>query len=200
MRACRSQAPAANAITRRRRRELIGGVIVLVVLALLPLPIRDVYTQNLIIITLLFAGFSQAWNVLGGYCGQISLGHALYLGIGAYVSTMLFVNAGVPPTVGMFAGGAVAGLCALAVGWPCFRLSGHYYAIATVVVGEIGYLLFLNWDLVGAATGLYVPFHGESLIQLQFRTSKLPFHYVSLAFVALTWIVAFVIEGSRLGL
>ncbi len=193
------EAPAANAITRRRRRELIGGVVVLVVLALLPLPIRDVYTQNLIIITLLFAGFAQAWNVLGGYCGQISLGHALYLGIGAYVSTMLFVNGGIPPTVGMFAGGAVAGLCALAVGWPCFRLSGHYYAIATVVVGEIGYLLFLNWDFVGAATGLYVPFHGESLIQLQFRTSKLPFHYVSLGFLALTWVVAFVIEGRAWG-
>ena len=124
-----------NSIVARRRRELWVGGAVLVGLGLLPLPIRDVYTQNLIIITLLFAGMSQAWNVLGGYCGQISLGHSLYMGIGAYVSTMLFVNLGVPPTVGMFAGGAVAGLCALLVGWPCFRLSGHYYAIATVVVG-----------------------------------------------------------------
>ncbi len=173
-----------NAIVRRRRREAVGGAAVLVALALLPLPIRDVYTQNLIIITVLFAGLAQAWNILGGYCGQISLGHALYLGIGAYVSTMLFVHGGVPPTAGMFAGGAVAGLCALLVGWPCFRLSGHYYAIATVVVGEIGYLLFLNWDWVGAATGIYVPFRGESLIQLQFRTNKLPFHYLALAFAA----------------
>ena len=188
-----------NAILRRRRRELTLGAAVLLGLALLPLPIRDAYSQNLIIITLLFAGLSQAWNILGGYCGQISLGHALYLGIGAYVSTLLYVNGGVPPTLGMFAGGAVAGLCALLVGWPCFRLSGHYYAIATVVVGEIGYLLFLNWDFVGAATGVYVPFKGESLIDLQFRTSKLPFHYVVLAFAALTWVAAWVIEGSRWG-
>ncbi len=191
--------PAENAILRRRRRELWTGAVILAALAVLPLPIRDVYTQNLIIITILFAGLSQAWNVLGGYCGQISLGHALYLGIGAYVSTLLFVNVGVPPTAGMFAGGAVAGLCALLVGWPCFRLSGHYYAIATVVVGEIGYLLFLNWDLVGAATGVFVPFKGESLIDLQFRTSKLPFHFVVLAFAAVTWIVAWLIEGSRWG-
>ena len=191
--------PADNAILRRRRRELWGGAVILVALALLPLPIRDVYTQNLLIITILFAGLSQAWNILGGYCGQISLGHALYLGIGGYVSTLLFVNAGVPPTIGMFAGGLVAGLCALLVGWPCFRLSGHYYAIATVVVGEIGYLLFLNWDFVGAATGVYVPFKGESLIDLQFRTSKLPFHMVVLAFAAVTWIVAWLIEGSRWG-
>lgn len=190
---------ADNAILRRRRTELISGAVVLVALALLPLPITDVYTQNLIIITVLFAGLAQAWNILGGYCGQISLGHALYLGIGAYVSTMLFVHGGVPPTVGMFAGGAVAGLCALLVGWPCFRLSGHYYAIATIVVGEIGYLLFLNWDWVGAATGIYVPFKGESLIQLQFRTTKLPFHYVVLAFAAITWVAAFLIEGGAWG-
>jgi branched-chain amino acid transport system permease protein len=193
-------APAGdNAILRRRRAEVIGGVAVLAALALLPLPIRDVYTQNLIIITVLFAGLAQAWNILGGYCGQISLGHALYLGMGAYVSTMLFVHGGVPPTVGMFVGGAVAGLCALLVGWPCFRLSGHYYAIATIVVGEVGYLLFLNWDWVGAATGIYVPFKAESLIDLQFRTNKLPFHYVVLAFAALTWLAAFVIEGRGWG-
>jgi branched-chain amino acid transport system permease protein len=188
-----------NSIVLGRRRELWIGAVVLVALALLPLPIHDVYTLNLIIITLLFAGFAQAWNVLGGYCGQISLGHSLYLGIGAYVSTMLYLNLGIPPTIGMFAGGAVAGLCALLVGWPCFRLSGHYYAIATVVVGEIGYQLFLNWDFVGAATGLYVPFHGDSVIQLQFRTSKLPFLYVSLAFLTVTWVVAWLVEGSRWG-
>ena len=188
-----------NAITRRRRLELIVGAMVLVALVLLPFPIRDVYTQNLIIITILFAGLSQAWNILGGYCGQISLGHALYMGVGAYVSTLLFLNLGVPPTIGMFVGGAVAGLCALLVGWPCFRLSGHYYAIATVVVGEIGYLLFQNWEWVGAATGLFIPFKGESLIDLQFRTTKLPFHMVVVAFAALTWVVAWFVEGSRWG-
>ena len=190
---------ADNAILRRRRRELWLGAAVLLALAALPLPIRDAYTQNLLIITILFAGLSQAWNILGGYCGQISLGHALYFGIGAYVSTLLFVQAGVPPTFGMFAAGLVAGLCALLVGWPCFRLSGHYYAIATVVVGEIGYLLFLNWELVGAATGVFVPFKGESLVNLQFRTSKLPFHFAALTFAAATWAVAWVIEGSRWG-
>ena len=109
------------------------------------------------------------------------------------------MNAGIPPTIGMFAAGVVGAAAALLVGWPCFRLSGHYYAIATVVVGEIGYLLFLNWDFVGAATGVYVPFHGENWAALQFRTSKLPFHYVVLAFAAVTWAVAWVIEGSRWG-
>jgi branched-chain amino acid transport system permease protein len=188
-----------NSITRRRRREILVGAVLLAVLAVLPLPIKDVYTQNLIIITVLFAGLAQAWNILGGYCGQISLGHALYFGAGGYVSTLLFVNAGIPPSIGMFAGGLVGGLAALLVGWPCFRLSGHYYAIATVVVGEIGYLLFLNWDYVGGATGVYVPFKGESWATLQFRTAKLPYHYLVLAFAACTWLAAWLIEGSRWG-
>lgn len=188
-----------NSIVRRRRRELAAGAVVLAGLAVLPLPIADVYTRNMIILTVLYAGLSQAWNVLGGYCGQISLGHAVYFGVGGYVSTLLFVRAGLPPTIGMFAGGAVGGVAALLVGWPCFRLSGHYYAIATIVVGEIVYLLFLNWDFVGGATGVYVPFRTESLIDLQFRTSKLPFHYVCLAYAAACWIVAWVVEGSRWG-
>src|SRR5215472_10004179 len=156
-----------TSITRRRRKEMVIGALLLAALALLPLPIHDVYTRNLIIITVLFAGLAQAWNILGGYCGQISLSHALYFGVGAYVSTLLLTRAGIPPTIGMFVGGALGGLMALLVGWPCFRLSGHYYAIATVVVGEIGYLLFLNWDWIGGATGVYIPFKAESWINLQ---------------------------------
>jgi branched-chain amino acid transport system permease protein len=194
--------PGRTAIERRRTRELIAGCVLLVLAALLPLPLHDVYTRNLIIITVLFAGLSQAWNILGGYCGQISLGHAVYFGVGGYVSTMLLTRLGVPPSAGMLAGGALGGAMALLVGWPCFRLSGHYYAIATVVVGEIGFLLFLNWDFVGGATGINIPYVraiGDSYVWMQFRTAKLPFHYIVLAFTALTWVAAFVLEGSRFG-
>src|ERR1700733_3844456 len=96
-----------TSITRRRRTGLIVGAVLLVALALLPLPIHDVYTRNLIIITIMFAGLAQAWNILGGYCGQISLSHALYFGVGAYVSTLLLTRLGVTPTIGMWAGGGV---------------------------------------------------------------------------------------------
>ena len=189
-----------SAIARRRRAELAGGAVLLAVLAVLPLPIADAYTRNLLILTVLYAGLSQAWNILGGYCGQISLGHALYFGVGAYVSALLYVNGGITPWAGMAAAGLVGGTAALLVGWPCFRLSGHYYAIATVVVGEIGYLLFQNWDWVGAATGVYFPFRGgDSWINLQFRTDKLPFYWLALGFAAIVWAVAFTLEGSRWG-
>jgi branched-chain amino acid transport system permease protein len=188
-----------NSIERRRRLELIFGALVLAGLAVVPVLVKDVYTQNLIFLTLLYAGLSQAWNILGGYCGQISLGHSLYFGIGAYVSTMLYVRWGIPPTFGMFAGGAVGGVVALLVGWPCFRLSGHYYAIATVVVGEIGYLLFLNWDFIGGASGINVPFTHESYLNLQFRITKVPFLYIVLAYAAIAWLIGWFIEGSRWG-
>ena len=188
-----------NAITQRRRSELITAGVLLALLIIMPLPFGDPYTRNLMILTLLYAGLAQSWNILGGTCGQISLGHSLYFGVGAYVSTLLFVWHGIPPWFGMLAAGSVAGLLALLVGWPCFRLSGHYYAIATVVVQEIVYLLFLNWDWVGAASGVYIPFHGQSWLNLQFRTAKLPYFYLVLGFLAITWIAAWLIEGSRWG-
>jgi len=165
----------------------------------LPLPIPNVYVRGLMVLMLLYAGLSQGWNILGGYCGQISLGHALYFGIGGYASAMLFVKYGIPPSLGMFAGGGLAALAALLVGWPCFRLSGHYYAIATLVVGMMVLLLVTNWDFVNAAMGITVPFRAESWINLEFRVAVLPFHYLMLAYAAVAWLVAWMVEGSRWG-
>ena len=192
-------APRRNAVLARRRRELLVGVVLLVLLALLPLVVQGNYLRGLVVLVLLYAGLAQGWNVLGGYCGQISLGHALYFGIGAYTSTMLFTGLGIPPTLGLFAGAALAALAALLVGWPCFRLSGHYYAIATLVFGLMALLLAQNWDFVNASMGITIPFHHQSWIDLEFRTAVLPFHYAMLAYAAIAWIVAFLVEGSRWG-
>jgi branched-chain amino acid transport system permease protein len=188
-----------NAIIRRRRRELIVGAVLLVALAVLPLPIPNVYLRGLMVLTLLYAGLSQGWNILGGYCGQISLGHGLYFGIGGYTSAMLFTQYGVPPSIGMFIGGGLAGLAALLVGWPCFRLSGHYYAIATLVVGMMVLLLVTNWDFVNAAMGITIPFRSQSWINLEFRIAVLPFYYFMLAYAAVAWVLAWIVEGSRWG-
>jgi hypothetical protein len=97
---------------------------------------------------------------------------------------LLLTRVGIPPTVRMFAG-VLGGLIALLVGWPCFCLSGHYYAIATVVVCEISYRLALNWDWIGGATGINIPYVrsvGDSWLWLQFRIDKLPYHYAALVF------------------
>ncbi len=109
----------------------------------------------------------RAWNILGGYCGQISLGHALYFGLGAYTTALLFTKFGVLPWFGMLGGGIISALIALALGLSLtFRLRGHYFVIATIVIAEIGLLLFHNWDWAGAALGIDIPGARRQLAQV----------------------------------
>lgn len=195
----RPLAEAASAHDSRRRNELIAFVVVIAAIAVLPLAIRDVYTQNVIVLTLMYAALSQSWNILGGYCGQISLGHALYFGTGAYTTSLLYTKAGVLPWFGMLAGGLIAAAIALALGYQLFRLAGHYFTIATIVIAEAGLILVHNWDWAGAATGIQWPFVADSWATFQFGRDKLPYIYFALGLFAATWLVTFVIEGSRWG-
>jgi branched-chain amino acid transport system permease protein len=183
----------------RRRRQLLTAVGLVALIALLPLSVRDVYIQNILVLTLMYAALSQSWNILSGYCGQISLGHALYFGLGAYTSTLLFTKFGVLPWFGMLAGGVFSALIALALGYLCFRLSGHYFVIATIVIAEIAYLLVLNWDWAGAAMGIDVPVRHDSWLTFQFARSKLPYFYFALALAALTWLATWILEESKWG-
>lgn len=182
-----------------RQRQLAAAAVLLVVLVALPHGIGSVTILNILILTLLYAGLSQAWNILGGYCGQVSLGHALYFGIGAYSSTQLLIKWQLSPWIGMGVGGILAAALALLVGWPLFRLKGHYFVIATIVIAEGALLLFQSWEWVGGTLGIYIPFLGDSWSMLQFKTAKLPFYYVALVYAALLWVVTFLIDGGRLG-
>jgi len=188
-----------SAFRARRLRDVLVAIVIAVVIAALPLFVTDVYVQNILVLTLMYAALSQSWNILGGYCGQISLGHALYFGLGAYTTALLFSKLGVLPWFGMAAGGIIAALIALALGYPCFRLRGHYFAIATIVIAEIGYLLFLNWDWAGAATGIDIPIRRDSWLTFQFTRSKLPYIYFALVLACVTWLVTFLLENSKWG-
>ncbi|MCC2100295.1 MAG: branched-chain amino acid ABC transporter permease, partial [Hyphomicrobiales bacterium] len=90
-----------------RRNNLILAICVAAAVACLPLVVKDVYIQNMLVLTLMYAALSQSWNILSGYCGQISLGHALYFGLGAYATLLLFTKFGVLPWFGMIAGGVI---------------------------------------------------------------------------------------------
>lgn len=188
-----------SAVARRRRSELLTLAGVAALVAVIPLVVKDVYAQNVLVLTLMYAGLAQAWNILGGYCGQISLGHAIYFGVGAYTSTILFTKFGVLPWFGMVAGGALAAALALALGYPTFRLRGHYFTIATIVIAEAAFLLVLNWDWAGAALGIQLPFGPDSWTTFQFARDKLPYIYFALAFACVTWLVTWKIEDSRWG-
>ncbi|MFE1603243.1 branched-chain amino acid ABC transporter permease [Methylobacterium sp. ID0610] len=192
-------APAMTSHAAKRRRTLLTGLVVFAAMAGLPYLVRDVYLQNVLILTVMYAALSQSWNILGGYCGQVSLGHALYFGIGAYFTTVLFVNYGVLPWGGMLAGGIASALVALILGYPCFRLAGHYFSIATIVIAEIGLLLVHNWDFVGGALGIQWPFNPDSWWTLQFARDKVPYFHFVLGLFAVTWFVTYLIQESRWG-
>lgn len=183
----------------RRRRDLIIAALLALLAALAPLVVKDVYVQNILILTLLYAALSQSWNILSGYCGQISLGHALYFGIGAYATELLFTKFGVLPWFGMFAGGLIAALIAMVLGYPFFRLRGHYFVIATIVIAEIGLLLFQNWEWAGAAMGITIPVRGDSWLKFQFLRSKLPYFYFALTLCSVAWFVTWWLEDSKWG-
>ncbi|MGX1389455.1 ABC-type branched-subunit amino acid transport system ATPase component/ABC-type branched-subunit amino acid transport system permease subunit [Bradyrhizobium japonicum] len=188
-----------KAFAARRRRDLIIAAVLAGLAALAPLLIKDVYVQNILILTLMYAALSQSWNILSGYCGQISLGHALYFGIGAYTTELLFTKFGVLPWFGMLAGGVIAAIIAMGLGYPFFRLRGHYFVIATIVIAEIGLLLFQNWEWAGAAMGITVPVRGDSWLKFQFMRSKLPYFYFALVLCSLAWFVTWWLEDSKWG-
>jgi branched-chain amino acid transport system permease protein len=184
---------------KRRRRDLIVAACLAAAAACAPLLVKDVYVQNIMVLTLMYAALSQAWNILGGYCGQISLGHALYFGLGAYTTALLFTKFGVLPWFGMFAGGLLSALIALGLGYPTFRLRGHYFVIATIVIAEIALLLFLNWDWAGAALGIDIPVRGDSWLKFQFTRSKLPYFYFALVFCCVAFLITWWLEDSKWG-
>jgi branched-chain amino acid transport system permease protein len=189
-----------KAFAQRRRRDLILAACIIVVAALVPLFVKDVYVQNIMVLTLLYAALSQSWNILSGYCGQISLGHALYFGLGAYTTALLYTKFGVLPWFGMIGGGLVSAAIAMALGYPCFRLGGHYFVIATIVIAEIALILFQNWDWAGAALGITLPMsRHDSWATLQFARNKLPYFYFALGLACVAWFVTWWLEDSKWG-
>lgn len=148
---------------------------------------------------LLFATMGQGWNVLGGYAGQISIGHGLFFGLGAYTTALLAVRLGVNPWLGMAAGTLVSAIGAVLVGIPCFRLRGHYFVIATLVVAESAFQVFTVWDWVGGAVGIELPVKREGWASFQFHRDKIPYYYIALAMLVVVTLGLWLLQRSRLG-
>lgn len=178
-------------------KTIVVGLLALVLAAVLPAMV-DASHLNTVILVLMAAQVGVAWNMVGGYAGQVSLGHAAFYGLGAYTSTLLLVKFGVNPWLGVLAGGAVAALLSLAFGWSCFRLKGHYFAMATIAVAELVQIFFTEWEFGGAAVGLYVPMDHQGWVWMNFAT-KLPYYWLALGLLVATLAVNWWIERSYLG-
>jgi branched-chain amino acid transport system permease protein len=180
------------------RRLVALGALLAAALAF-PLVATRPSAQNAAILMLMTAQLGVAWNLLGGYAGQVSLGHAAFFGCGAYVSTFLLLRLGLSPWLGMAAGALAAATLSMVVGWPCFRLRGHYFAMATIAVGEIVQGVVTNWDALGGAVGLYLPVAEAGWSGLVWNTTKLPYYYVALGLLVLTLAVSALVVRSHVG-
>lgn len=154
--------------------------------------------QRLGALVLLAAIGASAWNIVGGYAGQVSVGHAVFFGIGAYSAVLAYHYLKLPPIVGVPFGMAVSVAVASLIGVPTLRLSGHYFSMATIAVAELARLLTTTSEALGGAQGLTGPTVPRTVFDLSF-TSAMPYHYIFLAvlvaILALTW----KIENSRMG-
>jgi len=165
----------------------------------LPLVVTSPFTIDICIRVLLFSFIGVAWNLMGGYAKQLSLGHAAYFGLGAYTSTILLIDYGVSPWIGMIAGGLVAMLASLPIGALCFRLRGPYFAIATIATAQVLMLLFLKFrDFAWGAEGTTMPNLGDAPLMMQFD-GKAPYYYIALGLLALALVITHRIERSWIG-
>ncbi len=171
-----------------------GAVAIAVVtLSMLPFALRGrPYLLHLVILCLLYVCFASAWNIVGGFIGQISFGHAAFVGIGAYTTALLWLRLDVHPIFTMPVAGLLAAAYGWLWGWPCLRLTGPYFAIATIGVGEATRLVMNNLEVTGGSSGLTLP-TPESY-------SRLPDYYLVVCLAAITVGTSLWIAHSRFGL
>ncbi|MCX8996947.1 branched-chain amino acid ABC transporter ATP-binding protein/permease [Rhizobiaceae bacterium BDR2-2] len=179
------------------RLHLAALAVFLAAIFITPVVIGDQFIYHVFITICLFAGLSTAWNIVGGFAGQLSLGHAIFYGIGAYAGIIL-MNHGISPWIGMFVGAAVAVLAAVVISYPCFRLKGPFFALATIAFLEVFRVLALHFrDFTGGATGLMIPlrFGWEWMV---FR-ERLPALIIAFGMMLVALAAAWWIRSHRLG-
>jgi branched-chain amino acid transport system permease protein len=179
------------------------GIGAVALLALLPRFVESPYALHLMILFFLAVIMGEAWNLIGGYGGQYSVGHAAYFGIGAYTVVILLQSKGVAPWWGLLPALALAVGVAAIVGSITFRLRGPYFVLASIAVAEIFRLAALNWkDLTNGAEGILLsdvpPLVVGHTVVTNF-VSKVPFYYMGLALSVIVILVTIWFQGAKLG-
>ena len=183
------------------RRGLILLLILAAALLAAPMLVND-YLLTVLILILYFAYTGQAWNIMMGFAGQLSLGHALYIGLGAYTAAALFFHFGVSPWLSLPLALAIAGLAGAMIGFLAFRfgVAGVYFAILTIAFAEFARIGFDHWPWVGGSAGLFVPVANYTQNDLwMLRGSPRMFYYVILALTVMAFLLCHALLRSRAG-
>jgi branched-chain amino acid transport system permease protein len=160
------------------------------------------YVITILILVLYSAYVGLAWNIMMGFAGQLSLGHALYVGLGAYTSAALYVHFGIGPWIGLLAAipismavGAVIGFLAFR-----FRVAGVYFAILTIAFAEFARIGFDHFTWVGGSAGFFLPVAQYTRNDLwNLRGSPTMFYYLILAFTIAAFLLSHLLLRSRIG-
>lgn len=178
---------------------ILSGIIV--IFAILPLLVGN-FHLNLLTSLLYWAYLGTAWNIMGGYSGQFSFGHAAFFGIGAYTSTVLYVDHGISPWIGMVAGMIFAALFGAMMGWLTFRfgVKGHFFALATFAFAEMLRLIAQDLDFINASIGLSLPVIGrDSWGELLFEKTPVNYYIVILGMLIIGTLISIWIYRNKLG-
>ncbi|MGC2808959.1 MAG: branched-chain amino acid ABC transporter permease [Bradyrhizobium sp.] len=186
---------------RTPRHGKILSLLLLFGFALAPV-LADRYLLSVLILVFYFAYLGQAWNLLMGFAGQLSLGHALYLGLGAYTATALWTLFGIGPWLGVFVAIPVAAAAGTLIGWLGWRfaIEGVYFALLTIAFAEFTRIGFDNWQIAGGAGGLFLPVNGEAAGKWwNLGGGPLLYYYLSLTLATAATVLIAGLRQSPLG-
>ena len=186
---------------RTPRHGKVLGLLLLFAFVVAPV-IADRYLLSVLILVFYFAYLGQAWNLLMGFAGQLSLGHALYLGLGAYTATALWTMFGIGPWLGVFVAIPVATTAGLLIGWLGWRfaIEGVYFALLTIAFAEFTRIGFDNWQVTGGAGGLFLPVNGEAAGKWwNLGGGPLLYYYLSLTLATAATVLIAALRQSPLG-
>lgn len=183
--------------TYRRNLAIVLGIILLIFL-LIPVTVKSPYVLNIFVLVFYMSTLSMAWNLLGGMMGQNSLGHAAYMGLGAYACCLMVVKTGANPWLSAIFGMLVVGLVAGVIFYPCFILRGPYFTLVSIAFGESIRQVIINSEFFGRASGVGLPFGADSWGQFRFG-SKVPYYYVGLVMMIGVYLIMKKIDRSKMG-
>ncbi len=182
-------------------RRAIPLAILLAAFVFAPFFVND-YLLTVLILILYFAYAGQAWNIMMGFAGQLSLGHALYVGLGSYVAATLFTHFGIGPWLGLLVAIPIAAACGAVIGYLAFRfgVAGVYFAILTIAFAEFARIGFDHLDYVNASSGLFLPVKQYAHNDLWLlRGDPTMFYYVILAATVFAFVLCRQLLHSRIG-
>ena len=164
----------------------------------MPFVINSPFAFHLAVQVCIFGALATAWNIVGGYAGQMSLGHSVFYGIGSYAATLIVIHFGISPWIGMWVGALFSGMAAVVIAYPTLRLRGPFFSLATIAFLEVSRLLVIHEDkITGGSAGLNLPLN-IGFKWLIFR-EKWAYMLVAFGFLLFVLWISWLIRKSRFG-